>query len=258
MKITKIAFFLVFTFLFNQNVFSQDYPSCPKVLDETIQFYQPPLAKVACEYDVYGKCINSFVKTPLLDKKLSYFDTRFRDNGVELLWKSKHSTINETFKLLRSRDGNQFQEIAELNSADFYDGQITYLDDLPRLGNNHYILKNTANGKTLFSNQQSVYVSAGFCHLETVDVKNKKDQIKFEYLVDNSGSFQLLVTDSEGHEQIRKSVALTKGRNNISLDLPVNGTYFVTITNGFSSLTDLVVQSGGSDHQNTAVSNKNK
>lgn len=253
MKNTHFTLGLLLTFLFVQNAFSQQHSSCPKVLDESIQLYQSASASVACEYDTYGKCINSFAKVPLLSEQLYYFDTRFRTNGVELVWESKNAGINETFTVLRSKDGEQFHEIGIIESSDFADGQISFLDNLPLLGNNHYLLKKKVGNKTLLSLQQAVYVSIGMCHLETVDIKNKEDQINVEYFVDNSGLFQLMVTDTEGHEHSRKNVSLATGKNDVIFKLPVNGIYFVTLTNGFSSITDLVVQSQGSDGQKSTV-----
>jgi len=225
-------------------------------LDESIQLYQPAHAAIACEYDTSGKWINSFAKVPLLSEQLYFFDTRFRSNGVELIWQSKMTFANETFKTLRSRDGAQFYEIAEIHSSDFEDGQITYLDHLPMLGNNHYLLKKVEDGKTLISNQQSVYVSLGMCHLETMDVKNNKDEVSIKYFVDNSGLFQLLVTDTDGHEKARKNVTMKTGKNDVQFSLPINGIYFVTLTNGFSSVTDLVIQSHGSDSSKSNVAKK--
>lgn len=246
---------LFLALLFSHSAFSQ-HSQCPKVLDESIQLYQPAFASVACEYNTYGKCINSFAKVPLLSEQLYYFDTRFRTNGVELIWKSKMT--NEIFKILRSRDGQQFHEIAEVHSTDYPDGQITFLDNLPMLGNNHYMLKKIADGKTLISNQQSVYVSLGMCHLETMDVKNKEDKVNMKYFVDNSGLFQLLVTDIEGHEKARKNLMMKSGKNEIQFSLPINGIYFVTLTNGFSSITDLVIQSQGSDSSISDVAKSEK
>ncbi len=248
---------LLLALLFTQYALSQ-HAECPKVLDESIQLYQPAYATVACEYDDFGKCINSFAKVPLLSEQLYFFDTRFRTNGVELIWQSKMTNDNDVFKILRSRDGEQFHELAEVHSADFPDGQLMYLDNLPMLGNNHYMLKKVENGKTLISNQQSVYVSLGMCHLETMDVKNKKDEVNMKYFVDNSGIFQLLVTDTEGHEQTRKNIAMKTGKNDIQFLLPTNGIYFVTLTNGFSSVTDLVIQSQGSDSSKSNVAKAEK
>lgn len=149
---------LLFALLFSRSAFSQ-HPKCPKVLSESIQLYQPVLETVVCEYDEFGKCFNSFAKIPLLSEQLYFFDTRFLSNGVELVWQSKIISKNEIFTVLRSRDGEQFSKIAEVNSSDFPDGQIRFLDNLPMLGNNHYILKKVKNSKTLISNPKSVYVS---------------------------------------------------------------------------------------------------
>lgn len=246
---------LCLAFLFSQHAFSQ-HPECPKVLDESIQLYQLAHSAVVCEYDAYGKCVNSFAKVPLLSEQLYFFDTRFRNNGVELIWQSKMNSANEVFKILRSRDGEQFQEIAEVHSSDFREGSISYLDNLPMLGNNQYMLKKVEAGKTLISNQQSVYVSLGICHMETMDVKNKKDKVNMKYFVDNSGLFQLLVTDTEGHEKARKNIAMKTGKNDIQFSLPMNGIYFVTLTNGYSSVTDLVIQSQGPDDSKSNVAKK--
>ena len=252
MKNTSLILGLLFAFLLNQNAYSQ-HPSCPKVLDESIQLYQPLMASVACEYDSYGKCIHSFAKVPLLNQELNYFDTRFRTNGVELVWQSKNMGTNETFKILRSKDGEQFQEIGEIQSFDFADGQISFLDNLPFLGNNHYILKKVKNKHTLLSSPQSVYVSIGMCHLETMAVQNDKNNVNMKYFADHSGIFQLLVTDTEGNEKDRRDVSIKKGKNEIVIPLPINGIYFVTLTNGFSSITDLVIQSKGADSQKSIV-----
>ena len=98
------------------------------------------------------------------------------------------------------------------------------------------------------------YVSIGVCHLETMDIKNQnEDEMVAKYFVDNSGLFQLLVTDTEGNEFTRKNVSLKTGNNEVLLQLPINGIYFVTLTNGFSSVTDLVVQSKGTADTNSTV-----
>lgn len=255
-SLPKIAV-LFLALLFTQYVFSQ-HSECPKVLDESIQLFQPAFAAVACEYDDFGKCINSFAKVPLLSEQLYFFDTRFRTNGVELIWQSKMTFENEVFKILRSRDGEQFHEIAEVHSSDYPDGYVIFLDNLPMLGNNHYMLGKEEDGRTLISNQQSVYVSRGMCHLETMDVKSKKDEVNMKYFVDNSGLFQLLVTDTEGHEKTRKNFIMKTGKNEIQFSLPKNGIYFVTLTNGFSSVTDLVIQSQGSESSKSNVAKTEK
>ena len=248
---------LFLALLFAQYAFSQ-HSECPKVLDESIQLFQPVHATVACEYDAFGKCINSFAKVPLLNEQLYFFDTRFRTNGVELIWQSKMTLGDEVFKVLRSRDGEQFHQIAEIHSSDYPDGQIMFLDNLPLLGNNHYLLKKVEADKTLISNQESVYVSLGICNIETMDVKNKKDEVNMKYFVDNSGLFQLLVTDTEGHEKARKNITMKTGKNDIQFLLPTNGIYFVTLTNGFSSVTDLVIQSQGSESLKSNVAKSEK
>lgn len=91
-----------------------------------------------------------------------------------------------------------------------------------------------------------------------MDVKNKKDKVQMEYFVDNSGIFQLLVTDSEGHEKARENIEMKTGKNDIQFSLPINGIYFVTLTNGFSSVTDLVIQYQGSESSISNIAKKEK
>lgn len=246
----KICILLITSFF--SNVMLSQHSSCPKVLDESIQLYLPAHESIACEYGSFGKCNKSFPKIPLLSEQLYFFDTRFRANGVELIWQSKMTFTNEIFKVLRSRDGEQFQEIAEVSTEDFPDGQIVFLDNLPLLGNNHYILLKKDQETSKISNTRSVYVSRGMCHLETRDINNNQDEINMKYYVDNSGEFQLLVTDTEGHEKERKTISMLLGNNDVQFSLPTNGIYFVTLTNGYSSVTDLVIQSNGST---SAISN---
>lgn len=228
------------------NFITSQHAACPKVLDESIQLYLPAHESIVCEYDTFGKCNKSFPKIPLLSEELYFFDTRFRTHGVELIWQSKMIGGNEIFKVLRSRDGEQFEEIAEVSAEDFPNGQIVFLDNLPLLGNNNYILLKKEQGVSKISNTRAVYVSRGMCHLETRDIKNHKDEINMKYYVDNSGVFQLLVTDTEGHEKERKNISMISGNNNVQFSIPTNGIYFVTLTNGYSSVTDLVIQSNGS------------
>lgn len=259
MKNAHFVLTLCFAFAMNTLTFSQQHSSCPKVLDESIQLFQSDFSNVTCEYDAYGKCINSFSRLPLLSEQLYFFDTRFRTNGVELIWQSKNNYSNEDFIILRSNDGEQFHKIGKVSSADYGYGQISFLDNLPLLGNNHYMLKKVNGRKTMLSNEQSVYVSIGLCHLETMNIKIEKDDVKAQYYIDNSGIFQLLVTDTEGHEYSRKDVVLKTGKNNIEFSLPINGIYFVTLTNGFTSVTDLFVQSQGTaDQKSTVADSRNE
>ena len=61
------------------------------------------------------------------------------------------------------------------------------------------------------------------------------------------------MTDVDGIEQERKNVALKKGKNNLTILMPFNGVYFVTLTNGFSSVTDIVTQTEGATMPSTAA-----
>ena len=234
--------------------FGQD-KSCPQVLDAPhTKLYEPLYQKVFCEYDDNGNCIGSFSNTPKLSEELFYFDTRFRSSGVELIWQTKKVKTNRVFTILRSKDGQKFEEIGTVDHADFDGNQYSFLDNLPYLGNNHYLLKSTdRKDNAIVSNEQAVYVNVGLCFMETLSIQKKKERIDLNYYIDNSGTFQILITDIDGIEQERKNVALSKGKNNLTILMPFNGVYFVTLTNGFSSVTDIVTQTEGAAVSNTAA-----
>jgi len=234
--------------------FGQDR-ACPQVIDSPhTSLYEPLYHAVFCEYDDNGNCKGSFANTPKLNEKLYYFDTRFRTNGVELIWQTKHVKSNQVFTVFRSKDGQQFQEIGTVSQADYEGTQYSFLDNLPFLGNNFYLLKTKdKKDKPLVSSEQSVYVNVGVVYLETLAIKKEKEKIDLNYYIDNSGTFQILVTDIDGIEQERKNVALRKGKNTLTILIPFNGIYFVTLTNGFSSVTDIVTQSEGTTMPNTAA-----
>lgn len=255
MKNAHFPLVLLFTVVVYCFGFSQQHSNCPNVLDESVQIYLPKYAPEACEFNDYGQCIRSFPRIPLLSERLYFFDTRFRTLGVELIWQSKASFKSKIFEVLRSKDGELFQKIGEINSDDFEDGIISFQDNLPWLGNNHYLLCSKEEAQTLISNVQSVYVSLGLCQLETMDLENENDDLNLKYFVDHSGIFQILVTDTNGHEHLRKNVAIKNGSNDIKVSIPTNGIYFVTLTNGFSSVTDLFVQSQGSIDSRATVAN---
>lgn len=251
----KNAFALaLFMIMLSINAFGQD-KACPLVIDSPhTTLYEPLYHAVFCEYDDNGNCTNSFANTPKLNEKLHYFDTRFRTNGVEVIWQTKKSNANQVFTILRSRDGQQFQEIGTVSQADYDGTQYSFIDNLPFLGNNFYLLKTKdKKDKPLISSEQSVYVNVGIVYLETVAIKKEKEKIDLNYYIDNSGSFQILVTDIDGIEQERKNVALRKGNNNLTILIPFNGIYFVTLTNGFSSVTDIVTQTDGTVMPSTAA-----
>lgn len=86
-----------------------------------------------------------------------------------------------------------------------------------------------------------------------MSIQKNKEKIELNYYLDNSGTFQLLVTDIDGVEQERKNVALKKGKSNLTILMPINGVYFVTLTNGFSSVTEIVTQTEGVPASNTAA-----
>jgi len=222
--------------------FGQD-KACPQVIDSPhTTLYEPLYQKVLCEYDDNGNCIGSFANTPKLNEKLFYFDTRFRTSGVELIWQTKKAKSNQVFTVLRSRDGQQFEEIGTVDVADYEGTQYSFLDNLPFLGNNFYLLKtNDKKDRPIVSSEQSVYVNLGLVYLETLAIQKEKEKIDF------------LVTDIDGIEQERKNVALKKGKNNLTILIPFNGIYFVTLTNGFSSVTDIVTQTDGTTMPSTAA-----
>ena len=234
--------------------FGQD-KACPQVIDSPhTKLYEPLYQNILCEYDDNGNCINSFANTPKLNDKLFYFDTRFRSNGVEIIWQTKKAMSNQTFTILRSKDGQQFQEIGTIEEADYEGTQYSFLDNLPYLGNNYYMLKTTdKKDNPMVSSEQAVYVNVGLVYLETLSIQKEKERIDLNYYIDNSGTFQILVTDIDGIEQDRKNVALKKGKNNLTILIPFNGIYFVTLTNGFSSVTDIVTQTEGAKISNTAA-----
>lgn len=234
--------------------FGQD-KACPKVIDAPhTKLYEPLYESILCEYDDNGNCIKSFANTPKLNDHLFYFDTRFRTNGVEVIWQTKKAKANQVFTILRSKDGQKFTEIGTVDQANYDGTQYSFLDNLPYLGNNYYLLKSTdKKDQPLVSSEQAVYVNVGLCYMETLAIQKNKDKVDLNYYLDNSGTFQLLVTDIDGIEQDRKNVALKKGKNKLTILMPFNGIYFVTLTNGFSSVTDIVTQTEGAAVSNTAA-----
>ena len=251
----KNTFALALSLMMLSVVTSAQDKSCPQVLDSPhTKLYEPLYQKVLCEYDENGNCTGSFSNVPKLEEELVYFDTRFRSSGVEIIWQTKKAKSNRLFTILRSKDGQKFQEIGTIDLADYDGTQYSFLDNLPYLGNNYYMLKSTdRKDKPIVSNEQAVYVNVGLCYMETLSIQKNKDKIELNYFIDNSGTFQILVTDIDGIEQERKNVALSKGKNKMTILMPFNGVYFVTLTNGFSSVTDIVTQSEGVAVANTAA-----
>ncbi len=74
--------YFIFRFSFLEFVFNQ-HSRCLNFLDRPIHLYQSVIILVVCKYTIYGKCINSPTKIPLLSELLNFFDTRFRKNGIE-------------------------------------------------------------------------------------------------------------------------------------------------------------------------------
>ena len=93
----------------------------------------------AIQYNAKGQIIHSFPSTPLLDKRLKYFDLRFQDYGVELIWKKSKSKSSLDYRILRSQDGIRYEIIGTVGKEKARDDLYRFTDHLPKLGENSFV-----------------------------------------------------------------------------------------------------------------------
>jgi hypothetical protein len=160
--------------------------------------------------------------------ELISFSATAVDSRVDLRWTTVTEINNETFTVERSKDGENFEEVAKLPGAGNSDLTTHYysLDEQPYDGINYYRLKQTDfNGAFTYSEVRAVYF--GEDHDVSVYPNPAKEYLRFSGATDRIISYRL--TDMSGKliDQASTPVGIQE-MNLQSYDL-AEGVYYLTL-----------------------------
>ena len=171
-------------------------------------------------------------------------------NTVNLKWSTATETNNDYFLIERSKDGNEFEPIINVDGAGFSTKKLTYStsDNNPLPGLSFYRLKQVDfDGQ--FSNSEIVSVELTDLGSEfTFNVfPNPSDgtDLKFNLKASRGDKIVLVINDMSGKENYRMEITVDDDRE-ILYDLDptirlVAGVYFVSVTNSKNTIKEKLV-----------------
>ncbi len=165
-----------------------------------------------------------------LPVELLFFDAIPNNNEVFLSWKTASEQNNDFFLLERSKDGRDFEAIAQINGAgtSTLPQNYSYVDEKPFKGVNYYRLRQVDfDGKFEFSNIKSVQIdSRGSSNWKLAPSPTEGSlNILFEDAVPTSG--EIIIYDILGHLVHQEIIAEGRELINLSLHHLPSGTYFL-------------------------------
>jgi hypothetical protein len=101
----------------------------------------------------------------LLDVEFSFFDVKVLNNTVVLEWKTSSEINNDYFKIVRSVNGSDFNEVVQISGAGNSQEELYYsfTDEKPFYGISYYRIIQTAyDGHETFSELKAVTIENNF------------------------------------------------------------------------------------------------
>jgi hypothetical protein len=176
----------------------------------------------------------TFSTNIVLANELTSFTAAKQDNKVSLNWLTANEKANDNFSIERSKDGKNFEAIAQMKGA--FNSSVSknynYTDVTPYKGINYYRLKSVdVEGKAAFSS----VVSVSF-----LDKNNKtfvypnpvhESALKLEHEAYSDTNASILIYDLTGRVVKNEKRNLLKGTNylNIELNDLSSGSYLLSI-----------------------------
>jgi hypothetical protein len=165
--------------------------------------------------------------------ELSTFTVRKQSSHeVAILWKTGQEKANKSFNIERSSDGLTFSNIGSLQGLEnsVVEKAYSFTDAAPLQGVNYYRLKSVdAQGKETTSKIVSVNFSDKLNGKLQIYPNPAQSDLQIELISDEEATKSVQVFDLAGRIIFSKNAVLTKGLNNISLDVNTlsSGTYLV-------------------------------
>ena len=169
----------------------------------------------------------------VLPIELTSFKGQLKDEAVELSWRTESEINNDFFTLERSKDGVDFESIAEISGAGTtnHANNYSHYDFAPFEGINYYRLMQTDfDGKFTYSD--IIQVSVAPQKVISVNVFPNpvgQDEFTLLYNATAKGNFQYQITDMTGKIIDYQELQVEKGKNNFSININhlSQGIYFL-------------------------------
>ncbi len=176
------------------------------------------------------------------------FEVRKIPDGVQLEWITTSETNNAFFTIERSRDGQNFIELAQMAGAgDSGDTQVYKYSDIGlNSGKYYYRIKQTDfNGQFSYSELKGIWVEPSKeASLSIYPNPNDTGILNFRYyLLDSSEQTEVLIFNTRGEILIKEVFTSKLESGSVNIDELNTGVYFVRIRKGNLSITkQLIVQ----------------
>ena len=160
-------------------------------------------------------------KNAVLPVTLTSFTAQKQSTGVQLKWNTASEQNNSHFDVQRSADGVTFLNVGKVNGAGNSNASLDYnfTDKTPASGTNYYRLSQVDfDGKTTLSNPVSVNISFVNSTMQVYAMPNSANLI-INISTDIASAGQLIVYNLNGQKVYEQAVSLTKGNNDLSINL---------------------------------------
>ncbi len=217
---------------------------CPAASTPNTFLYISP-NEVWCFYDNTGDCYLSTesLLNPL-PIELGEFKATQKNKAIEISWETFAEVNNEGFQLLWSKNGHDFEIIADIKSKGNRNTHqsYTFTDETPQPGTNYYMLvQKDFDGKESYSK----IISANFNNGKAIEMTRLAfagDQAQLEVYAQNDINVQMLLSDITGKVLVHKPIALQGGSNNLDFILPASGMYIINLYNESIRLTEKMLK----------------
>ena len=158
-----------------------------------------------------------------LPVELINFEGNARAETVVLNWETASEYNNDFFTLERSKDGIQFEPIAEIKGAgtDESFNTYSYTDLTPIHGDNYYRLKQTDfDGK--FEYSEIIVIPISIQHSTSTEVVPnpvRDNEISLLYTAIHEGKMQIQILDVNGKLIKKNQLFVVDGKNNFTLNI---------------------------------------
>jgi hypothetical protein len=180
-------------------------------------------------------------KSPLPIELLS-FNAKIRDTVVDIFWTTVSEINSDYFKIERTTDFNEINEIATVEAAGMSNTIIDYytIDEYPLTGISYYRLKEVDyDGSLTYSDWVEIEYNpveiSSSVNLVSIFPNPANDQINIIFNTSETGNTYISVFDVQGKLLKTASPAVSNAGNTIITldiyDLP-SGMYIIRITNG--------------------------
>lgn len=172
-----------------------------------------------------------------LPVELLNFEVKEVDDFIEILWETSAEINSDYFSVLKSTDGLNFKEIAQINAAGQSSQLISYntLDNEPTNGANYYKLVNYDFDGTFQESEVKLLYFSGENQNEfsaSVYPNPISSEANFDLKASEEGEHTIRLFNINGAMIYSSKVLTTKGFNSfqINMDIFISGKYLVQIT----------------------------